>query len=244
LVDIDILGKALWAYHSHGEEVEISVSSTVSDAEVIPASYFFRNYQKMNILEQLTMDLCRGRVLDLGAGAGCHSLYLQHDGFEVISLEQSAQLCRLMDDQGVKHIVNKRLENFTDAEKFDTIIALMNGIGIAGSLDGLESFLSQLVALLRPGGQIIIDSSDISHMYFDDDGVMHLDLQNGRVGEIVYRLELDDEFSEFPWVFPDFDFLKETCDALALSCERLMDLEESFLVRISPHQPENHASSL
>lgn len=230
----DILGKALRSFYHTGEEVEINVSSNLSDWEVTPASYFFRRYSEMNRLEQLAMDLCHGHVLDVGAGAGAHAIHLQEDRQEVTALEQSEILSSLMTERGIKNVICNELMSWEPKTTgFDTIILLMNGCGIAQTLNRFAEFLNKLLSLLNESGQILLDSSDISSLYQDEDGVMHLDLSTHYFGEITYHIEYDGEKQSFPWIFIEFETLEELCTELGLSCVRLMDYESSFLVKIT-----------
>jgi 2-polyprenyl-3-methyl-5-hydroxy-6-metoxy-1,4-benzoquinol methylase len=112
-------------------------------------------------LDCLALESCRGRILDVGAGAGRHSLELQRRGFDVYSLERDECLIEVMKDRGVRQTVQADIFDYYQV-RFDTIIMLDHGVGIAGSIAGLRKLLIRLSDLLRPGGQVIADSIDIS----------------------------------------------------------------------------------
>ena len=111
--------------------------------------------------------LVKGRVLDVGAGSGTHSLYLQDNGFDITSIDISELSCLLMKEQGLKNVICKDIWTF-ETERYDTIIFMMNGIGLVKNLD-ICRFLEYIKNFLSPTGQIILDSSDIKYMFYDDD---------------------------------------------------------------------------
>ena len=134
-------------------------------------------------LEVLALQQCRGSVLDVGAGAGCHALALQRRGLQVTALDISEGAVEAMQRQGVRQVLRQDIFQLKGAA-YDTLLMLMNGIGIAGTLEGLERFLEHAKTLLRPGGQILLESSDILYMYEEEDGSVMLDRNAGYYGEV------------------------------------------------------------
>ena len=132
----DPIGRAVYDYHFNSVNQPVIVHSEDFDDDEIETSYLFRVFGKMPVLEKKAMSLCRGRVLDVGACAGVHSVYLQNKGFDVTALEVSDLCCHVLESRGVKNIVNQDILKFS-GQKFDTIMLLMNGTGIAGTINGM-----------------------------------------------------------------------------------------------------------
>jgi cyclopropane fatty-acyl-phospholipid synthase-like methyltransferase len=190
------------------------------------------------------MEHAKGKVLDLGAGAGCHSRYLQEKGMEVVAMESSTSLAELLNETGIKKVINERWQDWETTERFDTILLLMNGAGMAAFHSELPVFLKKLSALLTEGGRILMDSSDIAYLYELEDGSRIIDLGGSYPGEIVYTVAYEGEQSSFPWLFITIQDLETECTKIGLSMEVVCELEESYLAEIKVISPESHASSL
>jgi hypothetical protein len=111
----------------------------------------------------------------------------------------------------------------------------MNGTGIFQELSQVSIYLEHLKSLLKPSGQILIDSSDIAYMYNDDDGGSWIDLNSGYLGELHYYLSYKGE-QEIPmkWLYLDFETLKMACLSVGLKCEKVMDGDHfDYLARLS-----------
>lgn len=234
----DVWGRALLDYQ-HGKYTEdIKTFSSLDEDDVILLPYLFRVFAEMPVLEQKALRFCRGSVLDIGAGSGSHSLYLQEKGFEVTALDASKgaiQTCRL---RGVENTRHATIEAFGE-EKYDTLLLLMNGIGLAGSLSQLGDFLSGLTELLRPGGQILVDSSDIIYMFEDGEnsGKSHsalLDSPENYYGEVEFTMSYKGEQSiPFSWLYVDFDTLSRIARVQNLGCELICEGEHyDYLARL------------
>ena len=132
----DILGKALLDYQSGNYSEDIKTYSSLDEEDIIPIPYLFRDFKKMPPLEQKALKLCYGNILDIGCGAGSHSLYLQKKGLAVTALDQSpgaVETCKL---RGIGHTVLQDIQEF-NLQKYDTLLMLMNGIGIVGKLKNI-----------------------------------------------------------------------------------------------------------
>lgn len=124
----------------------------------VPASFWLR--ESLDSMEVLALSLCEGRVLDLGAGSGLHTLELQRRGYEVVAIDISSQCVEIMRDRGVADARTADLYAF-DGGRFDTIACLCNGLDKVGRLDDLPRFLDRMRELLNPGGQLLADSFDL-----------------------------------------------------------------------------------
>ncbi len=107
--------------------------------------------------EEAALELCRGRVLDAGAGTGVHEL--QKRGFEVRAIDVLPEAVAIMRGRGVIDPVRADLFELEDA-RFDTLLMLMNGIGPVGAIGELPRFFETARRLIAPNGQILVDSSE------------------------------------------------------------------------------------
>jgi cyclopropane fatty-acyl-phospholipid synthase-like methyltransferase len=185
-------------------------------------AYLFRSYKEMPKLEKKALQLSKGKVLDVGCGAGSHSLYLQNDkNLEVTSIdisENAIQSCQL---RGLK---NAKVQNILDLgnEKFDTILLLMNGTGIFGTLAETSKYLLKLKSLLAPNGQILIDSSDIIYMFDEDEDGSKWITADGYYGELTFTISYKNQTEEaFPWLYLDYNTLQNAAFDNGLQCELL-----------------------
>ena len=219
-----LLGKALLEYMERSEDKEIITLNSFGDEEIVPVSYFFRSYEEMPAIEQKALDMARGNVLDIGAGAGSHCLYLMDQGLEVTALDPSPDAIGCCLKRGIQRVKRGTIQEFK-GEAFDTLLLLMNGVGVAGSLAQLEPLLLHLRSLLKPGGQILLDSSDIRYMYeLDAEGNPIYAKESGYYGNILFSVYYEGEFEPpFPWVYVDYQSLSRTAESTGLSTEKIMD---------------------
>jgi len=219
----DIFGKAISAFFHHKDETEITVHSPDFDDDVIPVPYLFRNYNEMPLLEQEALNNCSGRVLDVGCCAGSHSIYLQNErNLEVLSIdisEGAVEICKLRGVKDARSIDYFDLKN----EQFDTILLLMNGTGIIGKLEYLDAFFQHTKGLLKPGGQVLIDSSDLSYLFdADEDGGIWVDMQGSYYGELEFNISYKNETSKkFNWLYLDYNTLEMAAINNGYSCQLL-----------------------
>ncbi|NRD24563.1 methyltransferase domain-containing protein [Winogradskyella litoriviva] len=228
----DIFGKALLDYQNGNYSEDIITSTNISDDDVLPIPYLFRPYSEMPKLEQKALQLSKGQVLDVGCGSGSHSLWLQNKGLNVKAIDSSKGAIEVAKKRGVFSAELKPL--LEETERFDTILLLMNGTGIFQELSLVSQNLKHLKSLLKPNGQILIDSSDISYMYEDEDGGQWLDLNQGYPGELNYYLSYKGEKeAAMKWLYLDFETLKTACLTVGLKCEKVMDGEHfDYLARL------------
>lgn len=184
----DPMGAAIRDYHRQGKSAQLKVLSSLFDDDEMPVAHLFRSYDEMPPLEQRALNEARGKVLDVGAGAGCHALALQERGFDVTAVDISPLGCETMKERGVANVACVNIFNQRFQERFDTLLLLMNGTGIAGKLSRLPQLLSRLKQLMNPGAQILIDSSDLRYVYEDENGVLDVDLDGAYYGEVDYQM--------------------------------------------------------
>ncbi|WP_407557624.1 class I SAM-dependent methyltransferase [Winogradskyella sp. 4-2091] len=228
----DIFGKALLDFQNGNYSEDIITSTNISDEDTLPLPYLFRPYADMPQLEQKALQLSKGNILDVGCGSGSHSLWLQNKGLNVKAIDNSEGAVEVAKKRGV---INAELKPILEeTETFDTILLLMNGTGIFQELSLVSQNLKHLKSILKPGGQILIDSSDISYMYEDEDGGQWLDLNQGYPGELDYFLSYKGEKeTAMKWLYLDFETLKTACLTVGLNCEKVMDGEHfDYLARL------------
>jgi SAM-dependent methyltransferase len=232
---------ALRAFLLEGDrEAGLVVRDDRGSEDVLPAAYYFRSMEgreddPLAELEGVALGACGGRVLDVGAGAGSHTLALQAAGLEVTALEPHEGLQEVLLTRGVTDPRTSSLEELAAAgERYDTLLLLMNGLGLAGTLDGLPGFLQELAGVLAPGGQVLADSSDLRELV--DDADAELRLPDGRyLGDLQYQLEFRGERGEpFPFLFVDPDTLSRVAGAEGWQVEVLaVNGDAGYLCRLT-----------
>ncbi len=204
----DPMGQAIRDYFETGHAGRLRVFSPQFDEDELPVAILFRKEKCMPKLERTALDLCRGRVLDVGAGAGCHSLALQQKGLDVTAIDISPLSVEVMRCRGVKSAVAADLFDETFAGCYDTVLMLMNGSGIIGRLERMPLFFHRMKQLLAAGGQVLMDSSDLRYVFENEDGSWDIDLNAGYYGELEYQMQYQKVKGEpFDWLYVDFDTL-------------------------------------
>ena len=205
----DAMGRAIADYWKNKKADRLRVFSPMFEEDEIPLTTLFRNYENMPEIERKALDMATGRTLDVGAASGCHSLVLQKKGIDVTAIDISPLAVETMKNRGVQKVIEQ--DFFTLAgQQYDTILMLMNGIGIVGTLERLPKFFRQLDKILAPGGQVLCDSSDISYVFEDENGMMDIPDEMDYYGEQSFRMQYKDTIGEpFDWLYIDADTLKE-----------------------------------
>ena len=230
----DLMGRAIWDYYYQENSEDLQTETSISELDDLPVSYLFRDYQEMNALEKKALDLSFGKVLDVGSGAGSHSLYLQNERkLEVTALDISPKSIEVCKARGVKNAICEDLLQFSE-KNFDTVLLLMNGTGIFQSLEHIDQYLQKLKSLVAENGQILIDSTDILYMYDQDEDGGVLVPATGYYGELDYYLHYKGE-SELPmkWLYLDFDTLENAAFANGFKIQKIEQLEDSYLAQLT-----------
>ncbi|MDR6763099.1 SAM-dependent methyltransferase [Flavobacterium sp. 2755] len=232
----DLFGKAMYDFQTNNSPEDIITETSISEEDEMSVEYLFRSYDEMPKIEQKALQLATGKTLDVGCGAGSHSLSLQNDrNLDVTSIdisEKAIETCKL---RGLKNAKVENILNF-EGEKFDTIILLMNGTGIFGKLENCNSYLSKLKSLLNLGGQILIDSSDIIYMFDEDeDGGKWIPSETEYYGELTFTISYKGEKEEtFDWLYLDYNTLQNAAIANGLKCELVMEGDHyDYLAKLS-----------
>lgn len=230
----DLMGRAIWDYYYQENSEDLQTETSISELDDLPVSYLFRDYQEMNALEKKALDLSFGKVLDVGSGAGSHSLYLQNERkLEVTALDISPKSIEICKARGVKNAICEDLLQFSE-KNFDTVLLLMNGTGIFQSLEHIDQYLQKLKSLVAENGQILLDSTDILYMYDQDEDGGVLVPANGYYGELDYYLHYKGESEEpMKWLYLDFDTLENAAFANGFKIQKIEQLEDSYLAQLT-----------
>ena len=227
----DVLGTAISDFHNNTSTGKLWVHNKYGPKEEMPVDVYFRDMDSMPDLEWAALNQCRGRILDIGAGAGSHALALQEMKLDISALDISPLSAAVMRARGVRNVVNEDFFHLNTETLYDTLLLLMNGIGLSGTLSGLRLFLTKARSLLHPGGQLIFDSSDIAYLY------------NGKppkspeyYGEILYQYEYRRRRSDwFKWLFIDRKTLTNIVTEEGWQIELIFeDPHDQYLVRCRP----------
>jgi SAM-dependent methyltransferase len=226
----DLFGKAILDYQTNNSPEDLITETSISNEDEMSVSYLFRSFTEMPILEQKAMQLSKGKILDIGCGAGSHSLYLQKErNLEVTAIdisENAVKACILRGLQNVKIQNILKMESNNPENKFDTILLLMNGTGIFGTLKNTSQFLQKLKSLLNSNGQILIDSSDIIYMFDEDDEGAFAIPADGYYGELQFTVTYKGEKeNSFPWLYLDYNTLQNAANDNGLRCNLILEGE-------------------
>lgn len=224
----DPMGAAIRDYHLRGKAARLCVMSSMFDEDEMPVDHLFRTFDDMPHLEQKALNMAYGKVLDIGAGAGCHALALQERGMDVKAIDISPLSCEVMKERGIKDVECVNLFCKQLQGKYDTLLLLMNGTGIAGKLSQLPALLNRLKELLSEEGQILIDSSDLKYIYENEDGSIDIDLNAQYYGEVDYQMQYRDIKGEpFDWLYTDPMLLASVSKQCRLQCQ-IMEQGEHY----------------
>ena len=227
------MGRAIAEYWETKRADRLRVFSPMFEEDEIPLTTLFRSYEDMPEIERKALNMAKGRILDVGAGAGCHSLVLQERGMDVTAIDISPLSVETMKERGVKKVQEQNF--FTLDGQYDTILMLMNGIGIVGTLERMPEFFKQLDKILAPGGQVLCDSSDISYVFETEDGIIELPDDMSYYGEHSFQMQYKDTIGEpFNWLYIDADTLKERAGRSGYAVEVVAEGEHyDYLARIT-----------
>lgn len=225
---MDVYGMALSDFFYKKQLSPLWLHNSYGDVEEMPIDIFFRGEDDMPLLEHLAIERCYGKILDIGAGAGSHSLFLQEIGHDVSAIDISSHAVSIMKARGITKVCQQDI--FVETRQFDTLLMLMNGIGLSGSIPGLKNLLLHCKNLILPSGQLLFDSSDISYLY----DAMPMP-ENQYFGEVSYCYEYKKKLGKwFNWLYIDQDTLKDVCKEVGFKCEIIHDDgEDQYLARLT-----------
>ena len=231
--DMELHGQAMLDYLAGDEDAQCVLrrDDGIAYPPIFAKQFFYPD--GLDEVDRIAVAQCSGRVLDIGAGAGSHSLAIQERGLEVTSVDISSKAVRVMSQRGVK---NARVGDVFDSysEPFDTVFVILN-IGIVQNLTGLKAFLKHLDKLMADGGRLITDSIDPRDSP-DEDYRRYTEAKVAKgcyLGERTLRFEYKDQRSPwFEWVHIDPLIFEEHVRNAGYSMETLATDGKRFLVSI------------
>ena len=224
----DPMGTAIAEYHRTGRAGTLRVFSSQFDEDEIPVEQLFRSLDEMPSIEQRALAMARGKVLDVGAGSGCHALALQAMGKEVTAIDISELSVEVMRQRGVEDARAIDLYDEHFVEQYDTILLLMNGSGIIGNMEGMERFFLRMKQLLKPNGCIYMDSSDLKYLFEEEDGSYLIDVAGDYYGLVDFQMQYKQvKGDSFDWLYIDFDTLSYYAEQYGFFAE-LVSLGEHY----------------
>ena len=234
----DPIGKAVHDYFHGITGDHILVRTDIAEDETLSPAYFFRSYEQMPLQEQEALKRCKGKILDIGAGAGAHSIWLKEHGMEVTSVDISPLSCETMRLRGLSDVYCGNIYSLS-TKKYDTILLLMNGAGVAQTLPGLTVLLNHLKNLLMPGGRILADSSDLLYLFTDENGESWVDIASDTYyGEMEYQLSYKNvKGKKFPWLFVDPETFCEYAESTGFTVvDTVKGVHYDYLVELALQQ--------
>jgi SAM-dependent methyltransferase len=221
----DLFGKAILDYQTNNSPEDILTETSISEADEMSVAYLFRIYKEMPKLEQKALQLAKGKILDVGCGAGSHALELQNERkLEVTAIDISENAVKACQLRGIKNVKVANVLDLDIENKFDTILLLMNGTGIFGTLNETAKYLQKLKSLLNEGGQILIDSSDLIYMFDQDEDGAYSIPADGYYGELTFTVQYKGETeATFDWLYLDYNTLQNAAIANGLECELILE---------------------
>jgi len=231
----DLFGQAILDYQQGQYTEDIKTETTISEEDVLPLPYLFRSFEQMPALEQKALQMAKGKVLEVGCGAGSHGLYLQNERkLEVHSIDLSPKAIEACLLRGLR---NAKVQNVLETiGQYDTILLLMNGAGMCGRLKKMGAFYAHLKTLLAPHGQILTDSSDIIYMFDENpDGSYDVPLYFDYYGEVDYVVKYKGQKEKsFPWMYVDYNTLQNVAISVGLECELIAEGEHfDYLAKLA-----------
>jgi SAM-dependent methyltransferase len=230
----DPMGLAIYDFHKTGKAKKLIVHSSMFDDDEIPVTTLFRKFKDMPELEQVALKQAEGRILDVGAGSGCHCVALAEMGKSCTAIDISELSVEVMKEKGVDaRCIDLFDENFVG--QYDTILMLMNGTGIIGRLENMQKFFIRMKHLLAPGGRILIDSSDLRYLFEEEDGSLMIDLADDYYGLVDFQMEYNKVLGEpFDWLYVDFDTLSLYAEQNGFKAEMIAEGEHyDYLAALS-----------
>jgi SAM-dependent methyltransferase len=233
---LDLFGQAILDYQIQNAPQSLITSTSISDEDEMDVAYLFRPYNLMPKTEQKALEMAFGKVLDVGCGAGSHTLSLQVDQkLDVVAIDISENAIRACQLRGVQNCVVADVLHFTSAEKFDTILLLMNGTGIFETLKKTDIYMQKLKSILASEGQILIDSSDLIYMFDEDEDGGAWIFGGQYYGELTFTIRYKGQTEvPFPWLYMDYNTLQNAAFNNGLKCDLILEGQHfDYLARLT-----------
>ncbi|MBN1932042.1 MAG: methyltransferase domain-containing protein [Desulfobacterales bacterium] len=237
LISIEPYRRALLDFYDGDTLAKIVIYRDDGSRETHLLKNYFSEPSSFSTLEKTALKLCSGRILDVGAGAGRHSLALQEQGRSVYAIDISPEAVEIMSKRGVKNVRCIDIYEL-EKEKFDTLLLMMHGVGIVENLLGLSRFLKHVYSLITPNGQILLDSLDMRRTKnLVDLAYQEFIYKKGRyIGENRLQFEYKGiKGPPFGWLHIDPQTLTDQALEASLCCRVIyMGKSGDYLAQLSP----------
>lgn len=226
---VDPMGQAVYDAHFHHIKHPLLVIDEFGPPVPMDVKYYFRDFEDMPITEQEALRQCHGRILDIGAGAGSHSLYLQEHSLDVTALDISANNCEVMKDRGIKNVVHQSIWDY-DVKEYDTLLLMMNGLGFVGTINQLIQLLTHFHQTTKDNVQILVDGSDVFYLYENRPRP-----EDHYYGEVKCQYRYGTQLSPwFKWLFIDEGYMNAIARHTGWKFEVLeRDTDRQYLARLT-----------
>jgi len=231
----DAFGQKLWAAFK-GEEVFEIVERDDGYIDAMKIKGYFSEYEEWSQIEQKAMQYVKGRVLDIGCGAGRHSLYLQQKGFYARGIDISPLAVEICKSRGLKNVEVMSIEEIDfKPNSFDTIIMMGNNFGLFGSFKKAQRLLKRFHKMTPKNALIIATTRDP----YKTDNPAHLQYHklNRRKGRMGGQVRIRSRFR--PYTGEWFDYLmvskeemKEILKGTGWKVKEFIDSEGSQYIAI------------
>ena len=220
----DIFGLALYSYWKGNHKTKYKIINDVSHIESDSLQRYFITYNKFPLIEKKALKHAKGKILDVGCGAGRHIIYFQNKKFDIIGVDSSKLAVKVCKERGCRNVIVSNILNLKLKNKsFDTILLFGNNIGIGGNLNGIKKLLKKLRSLAKKDGLLLLSSFDVKatkdKKYFS---YHKRNLELGRhIGQLKLRLGYKNKFSDwFNWIHIEPHTLKKIASECKWKSER------------------------
>jgi SAM-dependent methyltransferase len=151
----DVFGTSLWDYFNRRRKYRHIIERDDGYCDTQLTARYFWPYKKWPAIEKKALKYAKGKILDMGCGAGRHAIWLQNKGHDITGVDFSPlniKICRLL---GLKDARIMNLFDLKLKEKFDTILLMFNGFGLAGTIPETKKFLKSLYKITSKKGIIL-----------------------------------------------------------------------------------------
>ncbi len=205
----DTFGQALYGYWKGDHKTPHFIRRDDGFLDEMPTSDYFRTELMPN--EKALLKFARGKILDVGSGAGRALLYFEKNGFDICGIDFSPLAVRVCKERGLDADV-KDIFKMRKTAAYDTILLFGNNIGIGGDLKGAEKLLKKLNTLVNKKGRVLLMSIDVTKTDNPKHKAYHqLNLKKKKyAGEVKIRVEYKKAIGAyFKWLHLDPEKLKE-----------------------------------
>ncbi len=223
----DAIGHGMLEYYSTGKAMEIIERD---DGHFNVSEGFAAYFSEPDLWPDRYKEALKhvhGRVLDIGCGAGMHTLYLQEQGVSVTAVDNSPkaiEVCRLRGVKDARILPITKISRHI--EPFDSIIMLGNNFGLFANPQRAKRLLQRFNNLTFPGGTLIAESYDPYQTEDPDHLAYHkLNIQRGRMaGQVRLRVRFRKHKTDwFDYLFVSQDEMLQILEGTGWQLNRFIE---------------------